>query len=225
MHSSGWQSSIGKKALMALSGLILLGFVIGHLLGNLLVFAGPEALNGYAHKLRQLGPWLWVARGGLLVTLIVHVWSAIALAKENRAARPVGYRAYRALETTWTARTMGWSGALLLVYLIYHLLQFTFRVTNPELSGATDASGSHDVYRMVVLSFQRPLISLVYVLGMTLLWAHLHHGIASAFQSLGLNTERTIPRWERVGRVVSMAIFLGYVAIPLAIVTGIIQVR
>lgn len=207
---------------MALSGLLLLGFVIGHVLGNLLVFAGPAALNGYADKLRQLGPWLWVARGGLLVTLVVHVWSAIVLAKENRAARPVGYRLLRMQETTFAARTMGWSGALIFLYLLYHLLHFTFRVAHPELSQMTDAHGHPDVYAMVIMSFQRPLISLVYILSMGLLWFHLRHGIASAIQSLGLNTERTMPRWERFGRVASMAIFLGYVAIPLAVLAGLL---
>jgi succinate dehydrogenase / fumarate reductase cytochrome b subunit len=208
---------------MALSGLLLFGFVIAHLLGNLLVFAGPEALNGYARKLRQLGPGLWVVRAGLLAALIAHVWSAIALARENRAARPVGYRMLRSRETTFAARTMAWSGALILLYLIYHLLHFTFRMAHPELVQMTDLHGHPDVYAMVVMSFQRPLISLVYVLGMAGLWGHLHHGIASAFQSLGLNTERTIPRWEQIGWVVSMAIFLGYVAIPLAVLTGILQ--
>jgi len=207
---------------MALSGLILFGFVIGHLLGNLLVFAGPEALNGYARKLRQLGPGLWIARVGLLIALIAHVLSAIALARENRAARPVGYRMLRSRETTFAARTMGWSGALILLYLLYHLLHFTFRMAHPELVQLTDLHGHPDVYAMVIMSFQRPVISLVYILSMGLLWFHLRHGIASAMQSLGLNTERTIPRWEWFGRVMSMAIFLGYVSIPLAVLTGIL---
>jgi succinate dehydrogenase / fumarate reductase cytochrome b subunit len=218
-----WQSSIGKKFLMAFSGLILLGFVIGHLLGNLLVCAGPAALNGYAAKLRQLGPWLWVVRGGLLATLIVHVWSAIVLSRENRAARPVGYRALRTRNTTFAARTMGWSGALVALYLLYHLLHLTFRVAHPELTRMTDAHGHVDVYAMVIMSFQQPLISFVYILSMGLLWLHLRHGIASAVQSLGLSTERTIPRWEWFGRILSMAIFLGYVAIPLAVLSGVLR--
>lgn len=205
---------------MALSGVMLLGFVIGHLLGNLLVFGGPEALNGYAAKLRHLGPWLWMVRGGLLAVLIVHVGSAIALSRENRAARPVGYRKLCARETTFAARTMGWSGALLALYLLYHLLHFTFRAAHPELTRRLDAQGHVDVYAMVIMSFQHPLISLVYILSMGVLWAHLRHGIASAFQTLGLNTARTMPRWERVGRIASMAIFLGYVAIPLAVLAG-----
>ena len=205
---------------MALSGVMLLGFVIGHLLGNLLVFAGPGALNGYAAKLRHLGPWLWVARGGLLAALIMHVGSAIALSRENRAARPVGYRQLRARETTFAARTMGWSGALMALYLLYHLLHFTFRAAHPKLTQGIDAQGHADVYAMVIVSFQQPLISLVYILSMGVLWLHLRHGIASTFQTLGLNTARTMPRWEWIGRIMSMAIFLGYVAIPLAVLAG-----
>ncbi len=216
-------ASIGKKAIMAVSGLVLVLFVIGHLMGNLLVFFGPEALNGYALKLRHLGPGLWIARGFLLTALIAHVWVSIHLSRENRKARPVGYRVYRTIETDYATRTMFLSGFLVLAYIIYHLLHFTFGVTNPGVAHLTDSLGHHDVYSMVVRSFQNPLISVGYIVGMALLWSHLNHGVASAFQSLGLNTGRTIPFIGRIGKTISILLFLGYCAIPIAVLFGLIR--
>ena len=208
---------------MALTGLILLGFVILHLAGNLLVYQGPEALNAYAKKLRDLGPLLWVARAGLLATVSVHFWLAIVLTKENRAARPRGYAVFRPTHTTASARTMMVSGLLLTAFIIYHLLHFTFQIAHPEVAHLTDAQGHHDVYRMVVLSFHQPPISRVYIVAMALLFSHLRHGIASACQSLGVNNERTLAAVQCVGAILSWMLFLGYVSIPLAVLFGIIQ--
>jgi len=221
MPKSDWYtSSIGKKALMALSGLILLGFVIMHLLGNLLIFLGPNALNAYAVKLRHFGPWLWVARSLLLAAVVIHSITSIQLARENRAARPVRYRVYRPAVSGYAARTMMLSGVLVLAYIIYHLLHFTFRVTNPEISHGVDALGRRDVYSMVVLSFQQPLIFAIYVLGVGLLCLHLSHGIGSTCQSLGINRERTIARANQLGQAIALLLFLGYVSIPLAVLMG-----
>ena len=220
---SHWlRSSIGKKVLMAASGLVLVGFVIAHLLGNLLIFAGPEALNEYAHHLRELGPILWLVRGVLVSAAVVHIITSIQVAHDNRAARPQPYRLHRSRETTLAARTMILSGLLVLAYLIYHLLHFTFRVTNPNISHAIDRLGHPNVYTMVVRSFQLPAISLAYIVAMTLLWLHLLHGIGSAFQSLGLNNERTLAVVKLGGRLMAAAIYLGYVSIPLAVLFGII---
>ncbi len=215
-----FRSSIGKKLLMAGSGLVLVGFVIAHLLGNLLIYLGPEAINAYAQHLWQLGPLLWVARGVLLATVVVHAATSAQLAIENRRARPQPYQALRQRETTVAARTMMASGLLLAAYLIYHLLHFTFGVTNPGIAHATDALGRHDVYAMMVLSFQQPAISLAYLLGMAILCLHLGHGIGSVFQTLGLANERTIPRIARAGRLVAFAVYLGYISIPLAVLLG-----
>ena len=215
-----WRSSIGQKVLMALSGILLLGFVIAHLAGNLLIYAGPDALNAYAKHVRDLGPLLWVARAGLLLAVLIHVWTSVQLALENGRARPVVLRRQRFMATTWMARTMLLSGGLFVVYLVYHLLHFTFGVTNPNLSESIDHLGRHDVYRMVVLSFQQRPIVAAYVLGMTVLCCHLSHGIGSVFQTLGVNNARTLLFWKRFGQLLSMLIFLGYVSIPLSVLAG-----
>lgn len=222
---SSVRSSIGKKVLMAASGLILFGFVVGHLAGNLLIFAGPDALNGYARKLRHLGLGLWVVRGLLLASVGVHIWTSLELSIENRRARPVPYRRYRPAETTLAARTMMLSGVLVLAYLVYHLLHFTFHVTNPGLAHLPDPLGGHDVYTMMVLSFQHRAISLAYLVGVGMVCAHLSHGVASAFQTLGLNNERTLTCVERAGRAMAWGIFVGYASIPLSVLFGLIEPR
>ena len=216
-------SSIGKKVLMALSGLALSGFVLAHLAGNLLIFRGPGALNAYAAKLEHLGPWLWVPRAGLLAAIIVHIWTSVQLSLENRRARPQPYARFRPVETTLAARTMMATGILLLAFLIYHLLHFTFRVTNPEISHGLDAFGRRDVYTMVVRSFQQPLLSLAYLLGVGAVCFHLSHGIASTCQTLGLNNERTLALVSQAGAWAAVLIFLGYSAIPLAALLGMVK--
>ena len=220
MRANLFQTSIGKKALMAVSGLALVGFVIMHLLGNLQFFQGPEAINAYAVKLRHLGPLLWVARGVLLLALIVHVRTSIQVSVENRRARGVAYAAYQPGVTGPAARSMLLTGLLLLSYIVYHLLHFTFRVAHPELVHATDALGRHDVYRMMVMSFREPRISAAYIAGMATLCLHLAHGFGSAFQTLGLSNERTIPLTAAVSGALAGLIFLGYASIPVAVLLG-----
>lgn len=222
MCVSWLRSSIGKKALMAVSGLVLVGFIISHLLGNFLIFGGPDALNAYGAKLRHLGWWLWAARIFLIVMVVVHIMTSVELAVENRRARPQGYRIQRYAQTTPAARAMLVSGLLVLAYLVYHLLHFTFRVTNPEISHGVDALGRHDIYTMMVRSFQRTPISLAYIAGMAFACLHLSHGVASAFQTLGLTTERTIPVLSWISRLFALAIFLGYISIPIAVLLGVV---
>ena len=216
------RSSIGKKVLMAGSGLVLLGFVLAHLAGNLLIYAGPRALNAYAHKLRELGLWFWVARAGLLIAVLIHIVTSLQLAMENRRARPVAYHRQRFLKTTLAARTMWLSGLLILAYLVYHLLHFTFGVVAPDFAHGTDPLGHHDVYRMIVLSFQQWPVVLAYGLGVGFVCLHLSHGIGSVCQTLGVTNERTLPIATRVGRLIAWGIFLGYLSIPLAIWCGLI---
>ncbi|MBI3320703.1 MAG: succinate dehydrogenase cytochrome b subunit [Candidatus Omnitrophica bacterium] len=216
--------SIGKKAIAAVTGLALFGFVIAHLAGNLLIFFGPDALNAYAKKLRDLGPWLWAARVALLVAAISHVWVTILLAIENRRARTVRYAVYRPIRTTLGARIMVASGLLLLAFLISHLLHFTFGVTHPAIAHLQDPLGRHDVYRMVVYGFRDLKVALAYIIAMAFLCVHLGHGIASSFQSLGVTNERLLPPLAWAGRLAALAIFLGYVSIPLAVLIGKIQV-
>lgn len=223
MRPKRFRSSIGKKALMAASGMALVLFLIGHLMGNLLIFSGPDAINAYALKLRKLGWLLWAARAGLLAAAIVHTVTSIQLAVENRRARPARYQVYRTAETNWIRRTMMLSGGLLLVYLAYHLLHFTFHATNPEFGRLRDALGHQDVYRMMVLGFSRPLVCIAYVLGVAAVCLHVSHGIGSAFQTLGLNNDKTLPVVTWAGRLLALGLFLGYSAIPLAVWAGVVQ--
>ena len=217
------RSSIGKKAVMAASGLLLVGFAIIHLSGNLIVFLGPEAFNAYAKKLRDLGPLLWAARVALLAAAAAHIWTAVQLARENRAARPIGYRVQRTIQTTLAAKTMVASGLLLLAYLVYHLMHFTFRVTDPGLAHLMDAQGHPDVYAMVVRGFRSGPVSALYIAAMGLLYFHLSHGFGSAFHSLGLNNERALTRFRRASQALALALFLGYISIPLAVLLGAVQ--
>ena len=223
MCISWLRSSIGKKALMAVSGLVLVGFIISHLLGNLLIFGGPDALNAYGAKLRHLGWWLWAARVFLIIMAVIHIITSVQLAVENRRARPQRYRVQRYAETTPAARAMLVSGLLVLAYLVYHLLHFTFRVTNSEISHGVDALGRHDIYTMVVHSFQHTPIALAYIVGMAAVCLHLSHGVASAFQTLGLTTERTIPVLSWISRLFALAVFLGYISIPIAVLLGVVR--
>ncbi len=217
------RSSLGKKAVMAISGLLFLGFVIGHLLGNLTIFMGPLAINHYAQKLRNLGPGLWIVRAGLLGVVVAHIVSSVLLILENRKARPIAYVRKKTLGTTLAARTMMLSGLLLLAFIVFHLMHYTFRITHPEVSHLIDAEGHHDVYSMVVLSFQQLQISAVYLVAMLLLAMHLSHGISSVPQTLGLNNDRLIPVYKGIGYVVSVLIFIGYSIIPVAVVLGWVQ--
>jgi succinate dehydrogenase / fumarate reductase cytochrome b subunit len=220
---SYFSSSTGKKFLMAVSGLALFGFIVAHLAGNLQIFEGPEALNRYSAFLKSTGELLWIARIALIVMAVVHIWTATALTLENRAARPEAYARKDYIEASYASRTMHLSGIIILVYLIYHLMHFTFLSIHPEFSHFTDAQGRHDVYRMLVMSFQQPQIALFYIIANLLLGTHLSHGIYSMFQSLGLVGECARPKLRAAACVVGYGIFLGYAAIPLSVWLGIVK--
>lgn len=216
-------STIGTKVVMAVTGLVLLLFVIGHMLGNLQVYAGPAQLNGYAKKLRDMGPLLWIVRAGLLAAFVLHVVSAFRLDRLNRAARPVPYRTAEPQVTTYAARTMLWSGLVVGAFVVYHLLHFTFGVTNPEHAALRTPEGLHDVYGMVVRGFSLWPVSLAYVAAQALLALHLSHGASSAFQTLGTTHPRLAFLKGGFGPVVAIVIFLGNVSIPLAVLAGIVR--
>jgi succinate dehydrogenase / fumarate reductase cytochrome b subunit len=218
-----FSTSTGKKFLMAVSGLVLIGFVLGHLLGNLQIFLGPEALNRYSAFLKSTGELLWIARIGLLVMVGIHIWTAVSLTLENRAARPVAYAQKDYIEATYASRTMHLSGIIVFAYIVYHLMHFTFQSVHPQYSQFMDAQGRHDVYRMVVMSFQQPAIALVYILANLLLGMHLSHGIYSLFQSLGLVGETVRPKLKWAACVVGYGIFFGYAAIPLSVLLGVVK--
>ncbi len=214
---------MGKKVLMATTGLILVMFVVVHLLGNTSIFAGPDGINAYAAKLHSLGPVVWLFRLVMLGVFLLHIWMGIRLTLENKLARPVGYQQKKNLRTSYAAQIMIYSGVVLLIFVVYHLLHFTVRVTNPDISHFVDAAGRTDVYAMVVLSFQKFFISLTYVIAMVFLLLHLTHGIGSMFQSSGLNNARTLPTIQTAGKWVAIALMVGYVIIPISILVGIVK--
>ncbi len=223
-----WRSSLGKKYIMAISGLVLVGFVVGHLLGNLQIFLGPEALNRYGHFLQTTPELVWPARIGLLVLVILHIVSAIALSRQNRAARPVPYAHSEVVASSYASRTMLMSGLIVLAFIIYHLLHFTVQVpsinfTGQDFRALEDAKQRHDIYRMMVLGYQRPLVSGFYALSIGLLCLHLSHGVSAMFQSMGLSN-RTYEVWlGRFAPGLAVLLFLGYCSIPAAVLLGIVK--
>ena len=212
------RSSIGKKFIVALTGLILIGFIVGHLLGNLQIFLGPEYINSYAEKLRALGVLLWVIRLFLLVTVVLHIYFTIRLVIDNRRARPVAYAKKEHVKATFASRSMALSGLVLVAFIVYHIAHFTVRVTDPRFQLLKkDPLNGDDVYSMMVYGFQNPILSAFYILAMFLLALHLSHGSSSFFQSLGLNDKKLTPRLARGGRIFAWLIFAGYTSIPLAV--------
>lgn len=214
-------SSIGLKFLMAVSGLGLLGFIVGHLAGNLLMYQGPEAMNAYAEGLKNL-PYnlLYVARVGVIVLFSVHVLTAIKLQLRNKSARPVGYAHPATLQASLASRTMIHSGMLVLAYLLFHLAHFTWhQVTEVP----TLADGSVDVYRMVVLGFQNPLISVTYIVAMIVLGFHLSHGISSFFQTVGFSHSKYNAAIRKGGGVLAWGLALGYITIPVSVWLGLVK--
>jgi succinate dehydrogenase / fumarate reductase cytochrome b subunit len=220
------QSSIGKKVVMALTGFGLFVFVIGHMLGNLQVFLGRAALNGYAEKLHSLPALLWGVRGGLLAIFVVHVLVALRLARGNREARPIGYMKEDTVAASYASRTMVLSGLVVAVFILYHLAHFTFRVVHlPNRAFVEHLSAGHqrfDVYAMVVLGFRSWLVSGLYIAAQIVLGMHLSHGVSSLLQTLGLNCPRCAYAVEKVGLSSAAIIVAGNVAIPLAVLTGLV---
>jgi succinate dehydrogenase / fumarate reductase cytochrome b subunit len=211
-------STIGRKAVMALSGIVLFGFVIGHMVGNLQVYLGAHALNEYSVSLREMlhGTGLWIARGGLLLAVGLHIWAAASLAIEERGVRPERYRAVRHRESTYASRTMIWSGPILLLFILYHLLHLTV--------GAVHGSFIEgDVYHNVVAGFSVWPVSLFYVGAMLALGLHLRHGVWSMLQTLGLSH----PRWNGLRSAFASAfaliVVVGNISIPVAVLAGLVK--
>jgi succinate dehydrogenase / fumarate reductase cytochrome b subunit len=226
MRSFGevWRSTIFQKWVMAVTGILLVLFLVGHLSGNLLIFLGADAMNGYAQDLRDLfhGAAIWAARLGLVVMFVLHIRAGIILAQLNRSAKGQRNSRFVARTSSVASRTMAYSGVLILVYLIYHLAHFTWGVAHNEYYQYTDALGRHDVYRMVVESFQQPMIVAAYVVAMIVTGFHLSHAISSAFQTLGVNHPRYTPLINKLGPALGIMLVLGFVSAPLAIAFGLV---
>ncbi len=216
-------SSIGKKMFMAVTGLFMFLFVLGHMVGNLQIFIGQDQLNAYANALKKVPELIWLVRAVLLVCLVLHVWRGIQLYFENLSSRPVRYIVNSTVQASIASRTMIFTGAGIFLYVVYHLLHYTFLVTNPQYAGLHDALGRHDVYSMVILGFQNGWISAVYILAMFSLGYHLTHALPSLFQTLGLNNDKTRTKYDVAGWIIAVLVFIGFSAIPVAVLLNIIK--
>ena len=210
-------SSIGKKYIMAVTGVFLVLFTLGHMVGNLQIFLGVEKLNTYAHMLQTLGPALWVIRIILLSVFLLHVVTGVSLYLDNKKARPIEYINNSTIKATLPSRTMIISGALLFVFIVYHILHFTLHIADPSLANLTTSSGGFDVYRMVMLGFSNIYAAAAYYLAMIFLAMHLYHGASSLLQSLGLNHPKYNKLISLLGPVLAVIIFIGNSSIPSAI--------
>jgi succinate dehydrogenase / fumarate reductase cytochrome b subunit len=215
---SFWSSTIGRKVVMAVTGVILFGFVLGHLVGNLQLYLGPQAINEYAVWLRHVGhgALLPIARITLLVAVALHIWSATSLTLDSKAARPQRYRMWEARESTYASRTMRWGGVIILLFVVYHLMHFTWGNAHPSFVEG-------DVYHNVVTGFSVPWVAAVYILAMLALGLHLKHGLWSMFQTLGVSH----PRYERYAKLFAATfaavIVVGNVSFPIAVLAGLVK--
>jgi len=211
-----WQASIGKKAVMAVTGIILFGYLVAHLLGNLQIFLGRDRLNDYAEMLHGNPSLLWTARVVLLTSVILHIVASVQLTRMKLDARPIGYVKGRGnVQSSYASRTMMWSGPIIAAFVIYHLLDFTFGSVNPNFQRL-------DVYNNVVGSFRVPAVAMAYIISMLLLGMHLYHGLWSMFQSLGFNHPRYNPLFRRFAQVFTLFLVIGNISIPLAVMTRLI---
>lgn len=212
---------------MAISGLALFLFVVGHMVGNLQVFLGPEKINEYGHFLQSKPELVWTARIGLLTMLLLHVWAAIKLSAENRAARGSSYGNYKAVGSSYASRTMLVSGLVIFTFVIYHLLHFTVRAdvnfTGTDFTKLQDAKERFDIYNMMIIGFSNPVVSIFYIVSMALLSLHLSHGVSSMFQSLGLKNRKYGKFIDRLALVAAAVLIVGYSAIPIAVLTGVLK--
>ena len=223
-------TSIGKKALMGVTGVLLVLFVLGHMTGNLLIFAGRDAINEYARFLHEAGhgALIWVARLGLLALFVTHLALAILLKQENRKARPVRYVVEDTIQASWASRNMLLTGLVIFAFLAYHLAHFTLGLTDPDtFKGAYEPRGKEnleDVYQLVVRGFQQPLVASIYMLAQLTLCAHLWHGAGSWMQSLGLNRGKLRGASKLMGPVIALVVLAGNSLIVLACLLGIVSV-
>jgi len=218
-------SSIGRKILVALTGLVLVIYVLGHMIGNLLIFVGRDAINEYGHMLHTIlhGGGIWIARAVMIVAVVGHVYFTIKLTAENRAARGSERYGYNTvIKARRSSLIMIWTGLILLAFIIYHLLHFTLRVGNDynTYTALVDGKPVHDVYKMVIAGFSWWPASVFYIIAMGTLCSHLSHGVSSMFQTLGFSTEKTRPTLQLVAYAYAALIFVGNCSIPLAVLMG-----
>tara|TARA_R110000850_G_scaffold19988_1_gene59803 strand:+ start:1999 stop:2790 length:792 start_codon:yes stop_codon:yes gene_type:complete len=218
-----WQSSIGKKLIVAVTGIVLVGFLVAHMLGNMLVFQGRDSMNDYAEFLHHFlhGAGIWLFRFVLLGAFVLHIAATVALVRQNRAARESKYACDSTVQASRSSRIMIWSGLTVLAFVIFHIFHFTIRV-DPDLASMKDPSNleRHDAYGMVIAGFQNPLIVLFYFVGISLLCSHLSHGIASIFQTLGLRSRKSEDPIKKLSLALTVILWLGFLSIPFLVSTG-----
>jgi succinate dehydrogenase / fumarate reductase cytochrome b subunit len=215
------RSNIGLKVLMALTGVVMFGYLIGHVSGNMLLFKGPAAINGYSKFLHDSKGLLWGTRILLLVSVVIHLWATIRFLGLRSQARPVAYGMKAPHGTTWAARTMYWSGPVIALFIIYHILHLTTGTAHPHFN-VDEKTREVDVYRNLVEGFQRPVASLIYIAAMLAIALHLSHGVWSMLQTIGINR----PNWEPALRcaaiILAVVICGGFIAVPVAVLFGIV---
>ena len=233
------KSTIGRKILMALTGLVLVLFVLGHMLGNLQVFLGPDAINAYAYKLHHVlpGGLLWATRLFLLACVGIHIWAAITLTLDSRKARPETYAIKKPIQATYASRTMRMSGVILLAFIFFHIAHYTARVIpgkeyNEQIADVVLMKNgkpviengqpvmTFDVYNMMVAGFQVWWVSAFYILATGLLCLHLAHGFSSMFQTLGIRNKNWRQLLDQSALAYGIIVFLGFAVIPAAVLSG-----
>ena len=236
------KTTIGRKILMALTGLVLVLFVLGHMLGNLQIFFGPDAINAYAYKLHHVMPvaMLWGIRLFLLACIGVHIWAAISLTLDNRKARPQGYDQNKSVQATYSAKTMRMSGIILLAFIIFHIAHYTARIVpgkeyNQQIADVAlvkhgepvlhngEVVMTFNVNDMMIAGFHVWWVSAFYIIATGLLCMHLTHGVSSMFQTVGLRNQLWRARLDRFALIYGVVVFLGFAVIPVAAMTGILK--
>ena len=213
-----YRATIGKKVVMAVTGIILVGWIIGHVLGNLLVFRGPAALNEYAALLKSNAALLWAMRAGLFVTVLLHVVAAIQLVRQQAASRPARYVKQVPQESTFASRTIRWGGLIIAVFVVYHLLHFTTGDLHPSFSHT-------DVYSNMTAAFTVPWVAAIYIVAVAALGLHLYHGVWSVFQTLGISHPGMTAVRRRLAIGIAAIVYLGFTAIPVAFLLGLLGSR
>jgi len=211
-----WSSTIGKKIVMALTGAIGVGYLVAHVSGNLLVFAGPEKINAYAALLKSNPILLWTARTILIVAVLLHIIAAYQLARMSQKSRPISYKRWRAVGSDFASRTMRWTGPLVGLFIIYHLLHFTLGTVHPNFD-------ERNVYHNVISGFQVWYVSAIYIIAMLALSLHLYHGAWSMFESLGINHLKYNRLIRVLATFVTIVVVVGFISIPVAVLLGLIS--
>ncbi|MBI5395251.1 MAG: succinate dehydrogenase cytochrome b subunit [Verrucomicrobia bacterium] len=216
-------SSVGKKLVMGITGTVLFAFVVVHMIGNLQVFLGRDAINHYAEFLQTNAELLWPTRIILAVCVVLHIFTGASLTLENRSKRGVAYDVKKIVGASLVSRTMFISGSIILCFIVYHILHFTTGTTNPEFMALKDAHGRHDVYRIILAGFANPWAAGFYVLGVGLLGFHLSHGVRALCETLGLRLENYAACIDRTAIVVAWILFLGFASVPVAVVLQVVR--